>query len=216
MSDHASHTVLETIGADRAVALVRVREIPDPVALTSALAAGGIRAVEFAFTTPGVERHIAAARAGRGDGGDVLLGVGTVLTVAQADAAISAGADFLVTPGIAPDVADAAARHGIPVLMGAMTPSEVMRALELRAAAVKVFPAQTVGPAYFRHLSGPFPGVPLIGSGGLNPGNVRAFLEAGAFAVTAGSSVIDQAVVAARDWSAVTDRAREFCAAFDA
>jgi 2-dehydro-3-deoxyphosphogluconate aldolase/(4S)-4-hydroxy-2-oxoglutarate aldolase len=215
--------VLDTIGEDRTVALVRLDEIPDAVALTSALAAGGIRAIEFTFTTPNVEQHIQAVRAaidageqsgsGERPGRRSAVGAGTVLTAAKAKAAIDAGAQFLVTPGLSPIVAEVAVAAGIPILMGALTPSEVMQALELGAAAVKIFPAQTVGPTYFRHLHGPFPDVRLIGSGGLNEENSRSYLEAGAFAVTAGSSVITRADVSAQNWAGVTERARKFAAA---
>jgi 2-dehydro-3-deoxyphosphogluconate aldolase/(4S)-4-hydroxy-2-oxoglutarate aldolase len=196
---------IETIGEDRAVALVRAREIPDAAALASALAAGGIRAVEFTFTTPGVLDHIAAAVES-----PAVVGAGTVLTVANAREALAAGAQFLVTPGISVPVAELAADQGVPVLMGAFTPSEVMRALELGAAAVKVFPAETAGPTYFKHLRGPLPGVRLIGSGGITNQNARDYMAAGAYAVTAGSSVISADALAAADWETIEDAARLF------
>jgi 2-dehydro-3-deoxyphosphogluconate aldolase/(4S)-4-hydroxy-2-oxoglutarate aldolase len=216
----SSTRVLDVIRADRAVALVRLDDIPDAAALAEALVAGGIHAIEFAFTNALVPEQLAdvrSANASRGSGGDApIAGAGTVLTAAQAESAIAAGAQFLVTPGLAPDVARVAADARVPVLMGAMTPSEVMRAVDLGAAAVKVFPAQTVGSAYFRHLRGPFPDVPLIASGGLSAGNSLEFLEAGAIAVTAGSSVIASADVSAQDWASVTSRARGFVDAFSA
>ncbi|WP_308467643.1 bifunctional 4-hydroxy-2-oxoglutarate aldolase/2-dehydro-3-deoxy-phosphogluconate aldolase [Rathayibacter soli] len=193
------------IGEDRAVALVRAREIPDAAALCSALTAGGIRAVEFTFTTPNVLAYIAdAVRSG------AVVGAGTVLTIGQAHDALAAGASFLVTPGLSPAVARIGVEQGVPVLMGAFTPSEVMQALDLGAAAIKVFPAETAGPTYFKHLLGPLPGVRLIGSGGINEGNAAEFIAAGAYAVTAGSSVIDAAALAASDWAAIEASARRF------
>ncbi|MEN0129606.1 MAG: bifunctional 4-hydroxy-2-oxoglutarate aldolase/2-dehydro-3-deoxy-phosphogluconate aldolase [Brevundimonas sp.] len=200
-------TILETLGADRVVALVRAPEIPDAAELSAALARGGIRVMELTFTTPSVERHIAAVSEAGG-----IVGAGTVLTGAQAASAIEAGAQFLVTPGIVPAVAEVAADAGVELLMGALTPSEVLRALELGAAAVKIFPAQTVGPAYFRHLSGPLPGVPLVASGGIDSDNARVYLDSGAYAVTAGSGVVRATDLAASDWPAVERLAREFTA----
>lgn len=196
---------IETIGEDRAVALVRAREIPDAAALASALAAGGIRAVEFTFTTPGVLDHIAAAVES-----PAVVGAGTVLTVAHARDALAAGAQFLVTPGLSAAVAELGVAEGVPVLMGAFTPSEVMQALELGAAAVKVFPAETAGPTYFKHLLGPLPGVRLIGSGGITSVNAREYLDAGAYAVTAGSSVIAADALASADWETIEAAARRF------
>jgi 2-dehydro-3-deoxyphosphogluconate aldolase/(4S)-4-hydroxy-2-oxoglutarate aldolase len=200
---------IETIGEDRAVALVRAREIPDAAALASALAAGGIRAVEFTFTTPGVLDHIAAAVES-----PAVIGAGTVLTIAQARDALAAGAQFLVTPGLNPAVAELGVAQGVPVLMGAFTPSEVMQALELGASAVKVFPAETAGPTYFKHLRGPLPGVRLIGSGGITGENAREYLDAGAYAVTAGSSVIAADALAAADWETIEEAARRFVDSF--
>lgn len=199
---------IETIGADRVVALIRAREIPDAARLADTLAAAGIRSIELTFTTPEVERHIADAATVAG----VEIGAGTVLTAAQAESAVNAGAGFLVTPGLSPVVARVAAEAGVPVLMGAFTPSEVMQAVDLGAAAVKVFPAQTAGPAHFKHLLGPMPELRLIASGGIDAGNARAYLDAGAYAVTAGSSVVSAAALAAGEWASIDALARQFVA----
>jgi 2-dehydro-3-deoxyphosphogluconate aldolase/(4S)-4-hydroxy-2-oxoglutarate aldolase len=201
---------LDAIGEDRAVVVVRADDIPDTPALVRALIDGGIRGIEFTFTTPDVERHVRAAVAASPE---AEIGVGTVLTAAQAESAIDAGASFLVTPGILPDVGAVARDAGVPLAMGAFTPSEVLAALEHGATAVKIFPAETCGPRYFSHLRGPLPGIRLIASGGIDESNARAFLDAGAYAVTAGSSVVTPALIAARDWAGITRRARAFVAA---
>ena len=119
-----------------------------------------------------------------------MVGVGTVLTADQADDAIDAGAQFLVTPSVSEGVASVAAARDVPVIMGALSPTEVRAALDLGAAAVKIFPARAVGPDYLRDLHGPFPAIPLIPSGGVNAGNAAAYLRAGAVAVTAGTDVV--------------------------
>ncbi|MFD7511801.1 bifunctional 4-hydroxy-2-oxoglutarate aldolase/2-dehydro-3-deoxy-phosphogluconate aldolase [Streptomyces sp. NPDC059853] len=202
---------LAPLAADRVIAVVRAPRIPDAAALCAALREGGIRWVEFTYTTPGLAGHLrrASAAAGLGAG----LGAGTVLTAAQAEQAIEAGARYLVTPGVRPAVAGAAAAAGVPVVMGALTPTEVGQALDLGAAAVKIFPAHSLGPRHFRDLAGPFPGTSLVASGGVNAANAAAFLAAGALAVCAGSDVVPPAAVAAGDWRQITERAREFTAA---
>jgi 2-dehydro-3-deoxyphosphogluconate aldolase / (4S)-4-hydroxy-2-oxoglutarate aldolase len=202
--------LIETLTADRALAVVRAPRIDDPVALCRALADGGIRVVEFTFTTPGVEDVIAAAVAG---GTDAVVGAGTVTDARSATAAIEAGAQFLVTPGLSEDAAAVAREAGVPFLLGALSPSEIMRAVELGSAAVKVFPASLVGPRYLKDLRGPFPGIPFVPSGGLDAGNAGEWIAAGALAATAGSSVVSAASIAAAEWGAITDRAREFAAA---
>lgn len=109
-----------------------------------------------------------------------------------------------------PGVAEAAAAAGVPVVMGALTPTEVGMALDLGVDAVKIFPARAFGPRHFRDLAGPFPDVPLVASGGVNADNAAGFLAAGARAVCAGSEVVPPAVVAAGDWAEITRRARAF------
>jgi 2-dehydro-3-deoxyphosphogluconate aldolase/(4S)-4-hydroxy-2-oxoglutarate aldolase len=196
---------MPTILADRALAVVRAPEIPDPGALANALAQSGIRAVELTFTTPGVLDYLNAAASS-----DAVLGMGTVCTAEQAKAAIGAGAQFLVTPGIRSDVAKAGSDSGIPVIMGALTPTEVLAAMDLGAAAVKVFPASAFGPRYFKDLRGPFPEVALIPSGGVNAANAAEFLANGAVAVTAGTDVVSPQAVASGDWSDIASRAVAF------
>jgi 2-dehydro-3-deoxyphosphogluconate aldolase/(4S)-4-hydroxy-2-oxoglutarate aldolase len=198
-------SAMSTILADRALAVVRAPEIPDPVALAGALAQSGIRALEFTFTTPGVLDHLRAATAS-----EAVLGMGTVLTADQARAAVAAGAKFLVTPGIRAEVGAVGADSGIPVIMGALTPTEVLVALDLGAAAVKIFPAGALGPRYFKDLRGPLPDVALIPSGGVNAGNAADFLAHGAVAVSAGSDVIPPEAVVSGDWSDIASRAASF------
>jgi 2-dehydro-3-deoxyphosphogluconate aldolase/(4S)-4-hydroxy-2-oxoglutarate aldolase len=206
----AASVAMATILADRALAVVRAHEIPDPVALSNALAQSGIRAVELTFTTPGVLDYLTAAGSS-----DAVLGMGTVCTGDQAKAAIDAGAQFLVTPGIRSEVAKVGADSDVPVIMGALTPTEVLVALDLGAAAVKIFPASAFGPRYFKDLRGPFPDVALIPSGGVNAGNAAEFLAYGAVAVTAGTDVVSPQAVASGDWSDIASRAAAFVQALN-
>jgi 2-dehydro-3-deoxyphosphogluconate aldolase / (4S)-4-hydroxy-2-oxoglutarate aldolase len=202
----------------RVVAVVRALGIPDAADLCAALQAGGIGLVELTFTTPDLARHLRAASAYAASttpSGDaaVLVGVGTVTGVEQARVAIDAGAAFLVTPGLGPfvpEVVDLAHAAGVPVLLGALTPSEVLAATGYGADAVKVFPASLGGPRLLADLRGPFPDVPFVPSGGVSAENAQAFLDAGAVAVSAGSSVVSPDAVASGDWAAITASARDF------
>jgi 2-dehydro-3-deoxyphosphogluconate aldolase/(4S)-4-hydroxy-2-oxoglutarate aldolase len=207
--------VLDLLRADRVLTVVRAPEISDARDLCAALVAGGIHVVELTYTTPDLPRHLERAASTAAETGAV-VGAGTVQTADQATQAINAGAQFLVTPGQGPEagaIAQAAAAAGIPVVLGAFTPSEVMTALALGSAAVKIFPAHHLGPKYFKDLNGPFPGVPLIPSGGVNATNAGDFLAAGALAVSAGTDVVSPTDVAAANWDAITTKAKSFCAA---
>jgi 2-dehydro-3-deoxyphosphogluconate aldolase/(4S)-4-hydroxy-2-oxoglutarate aldolase len=207
--------VVEVLRSDRVLSVVRAQRIPDAADLCHALAAGGIRTVELTFTTPDVLRHVKSSSAAVASSG-VVLGVGTVMTADQASAAIDAGARFLVTPGLRTEVAAVAVAQGVPVFLGALTPTEVAAAVDLGSAAVKIFPAGAFGPKYLTDLSGPYPDVDFLPSGGINPDNARAYLDAGALAVCAGTGVVPPAQVADGDWPGITARAAQFVAALTA
>lgn len=203
--------LLAELSTRRALCIIRAPEIPDPEGLARTLVDAGIPIVEFALTTPDAPRLI--ERASGVDG--LILGAGTVMTAQDARDAISAGSKFLLTPGLRPEVAEEARRHGVPVVLGAMTPTEVATAVDLGATAVKVFPAARLGPAYFTDLHGPYPGVPLVATGGLNADNAAAYLAAGAIAVTAGSGVVGAALAAESRFAEIAERAKAFLAAID-
>lgn len=209
-----SDPVIETLRADRALVVVRASRLEDPVALCDALAAGGIRTVELTYTTPGLTDLLAEVSARADD--DIVIGAGTVLTADQARAALAGGARFLVTPGLPPEAAEIVAEGhaaGAAVVLGALTPTEVLTATTLGADAVKIFPARAVGPRYFSDLRGPFPEVALIPSGGVDEDNAAEFLRAGAIAVTAGTSVVQPADVDEARWEQITTNAARFRAA---
>jgi 2-dehydro-3-deoxyphosphogluconate aldolase / (4S)-4-hydroxy-2-oxoglutarate aldolase len=205
-------TALDVLRSDRVLSVVRAETIPDAADLCHAIAEGGIRTVELTFTTPGVLDHLRSCAESVSEAG-IMLGVGTVMTADQARAAIDAGARFLVTPGLRPEVAEVATANSVPVFLGALTPTEVAQAVDLGSAAVKIFPAGSVGPKYLSDLHGPYPDVELLPSGGINEGNARSYLDAGALAVCAGTGVVPPAHVAAGDWDEITGRARSFVAA---
>lgn len=118
-----------------------------------------------------------------------------------------------MSPGTRDDLAAAMVGTGATVLLGALTPSELMQARALGAHAVKIFPSSVGGPAYLRALRGPFPDVPLVPTGGVNAGNVAQWLDAGAVAVGAGGELCSAAAMRAGEFSEITRRAREFAEA---
>jgi 2-dehydro-3-deoxyphosphogluconate aldolase / (4S)-4-hydroxy-2-oxoglutarate aldolase len=196
-----------TMKADRAVAVIRAERIPDPVELAGTLAAAGIRCVEFTFTTPGALDAIASAA----DSGAV-VGAGTVLDERQAREAVAAGARFVVSPACVPELVGACREEGIPVFLGALTPTEIHAAWAAGATAVKLFPAGNGGPRYLEQLRGPFPDIAFVPSGGINEGNAREYLAAGAVAVYAGGSLAPAELVAAGDHDEIARRAHAFIA----
>ncbi|MGH7903033.1 MAG: bifunctional 4-hydroxy-2-oxoglutarate aldolase/2-dehydro-3-deoxy-phosphogluconate aldolase [Candidatus Dormibacteraceae bacterium] len=184
------------------------------VAFRACLAAieAGIGTVEVTTSVPScfdIVRGLLAST-----GGGVPIGVGTVWEPEAVRQAKEAGARFVVTPVILPEVADACREHGIVCVMGALTPTEIHQARLLGADIVKVFPvAPAGGPAYLRQLGGPMPGIPLWVSGGVEVEDVEAYLGLGVRAVGLTTAVFPPDALSRRDWGAVRQRARRALAA---
>jgi 2-dehydro-3-deoxyphosphogluconate aldolase / (4S)-4-hydroxy-2-oxoglutarate aldolase len=196
----------ELLTRERLVGIVRG---PDPDRLLDslrALAAGGLRLVEVSLTS--TEAIDVITRAGAELGDRLVLGAGTVLDADQADAAVEAGARYAVTPAYGPGV-DSCLERGVPVLVGALTPTEVYAAHARGATAIKLFPASLGGPAYVRALREPFPQIPLVPVGGIHEAAVPNYLKAGAVAVGVGSPLLGDAPTGG-DLSALRVRAVRF------
>jgi 2-dehydro-3-deoxyphosphogluconate aldolase/(4S)-4-hydroxy-2-oxoglutarate aldolase len=182
--------LLDAFDTTPIVAIVRARSPIDLDAILARLADGGVTVAEVTVPTPGALAAIAKARAE----GRLVVGAGTVLSIADADAAVGAGAQFLVTPNVDAAVIARAGELGVPILPGAFTPTEIALAAALGAAAVKVFPAARLGPSYLYDLSGPLPGISLVPTGGIGLGDVAGYLEAGALALGLGDPLLGDAV----------------------
>ncbi|MCX5126780.1 bifunctional 4-hydroxy-2-oxoglutarate aldolase/2-dehydro-3-deoxy-phosphogluconate aldolase [Streptomyces sp. NBC_00347] len=174
----------------RTLAIVRGTDRDAALRTVLTLAEEGITAAEVSLTTPGALWVIEQAR--RELGPTATLGAGTVLTGEDAARAADAGASFLVTPGLGNDLRHSPA-PAIPMLVGALTPSEVIAATENGALAVKLFPASLGGPAYLKALRAPFPSVPFLPVGGIDAACALDYLSAGAVAVGVGSPLVGDA-----------------------
>jgi 2-dehydro-3-deoxyphosphogluconate aldolase / (4S)-4-hydroxy-2-oxoglutarate aldolase len=199
--------VVDTVTADGVVAIVRLDDLSEAAPMTRAMAEGGIRAVEFTFTNRTAPRAIEAAREALD--GTALVGAGTVLDAETARTAILAGAQFVVTPVVSLPVIECCRRYSIPTVIGAFTATEILTAWEAGADFVKVFPASAGGPRYLKDVRGPLPQVRLIPTGGVGLENAAEFIRAGASAIAVGSNLVDPKLVAARDWTALSQRARD-------
>jgi 2-dehydro-3-deoxyphosphogluconate aldolase / (4S)-4-hydroxy-2-oxoglutarate aldolase len=204
--------VLEIIRVHRIIAIVRLNDLSAAVDLSRALLAGGIRVLELTLSNPAAIRALAEVKAAlpEFDRGEAVIGLGTVLNAVQARAAIEAGARFIVSPATNFATIETCRQMQVAVMPGALTPTEILAAWEAGASAVKVFPARLVGPSYLKDVREPLPFLRLIPTGGIDRSNIKAYLENGAFAVGVGGNLVDKQLIAARDWTALTDRAREF------
>jgi len=195
------------------IAVLRARSADQVPLIAQALVAGGVTGIEVTTSTPDFARAIRETR--RALGNAAFVGAGTLLTEAQAGAAIDAGAEFLVSPVLRPCLIPVALAAETPILLGAYTPTECQAAHEMGADFVKLFPADTLGPAYVRSLRAPLPHLRIVPTGGVTLDNIADFLRAGCAAVGVGSSLLKSEWIDAGNWTAITGLATRFRAALD-
>jgi len=192
------------------VPVVTVSRPEQGVSIAEALLAGGLTCVEITFRSDAAPAAIESIRAHLPG---LLVGAGTVLTTAQADAAIAAGASFVVAPGLNPAVVDHVLGRGIPMLPGVCTPSEIEQALARGLRLVKLFPAAAMGGVGFlRALAGPYPMVRYFPTGGITPANVAEYLAVPFVAAVGGTWLATPDVVAAGEWETIRGLAADAAA----
>jgi 2-dehydro-3-deoxyphosphogluconate aldolase/(4S)-4-hydroxy-2-oxoglutarate aldolase len=190
------------------IAVVRAQAAEQVLPLSEALIAGGVIAIEITMTTPNAISAIGDARQKIGE--RALIGVGTVLDAETCRAAISAGAQFVVTPICRPEFVPIAHAADRPIMLGAYTPTEAQLAYEAGADFIKIFPADNLGPGYIKALRAPLPHLRIVPTGGVDVGNVADFLKAGCVAVGVGSSLVSAKILQEANWAELTRRAAEF------
>ena len=204
--------VLPALLAAGLIPVVRAESSDRAVRITEALVEGGVGSIEITMTVPGafeVIRDVSERFRDR-----VLVGAGTVTTVAQLEGALDAGARFVVSPAVVPDVIRVARARDVVMMPGAFTPTEVLRAWQLGGDVIKIFPASHVGGAsYLRALKGPFPDIPFCPTGGVSLETIADFVQAGAVAVGVGGELVSKKAIDAGDYATLTALARQFVAA---
>lgn len=205
---NSREAIIERLLDPGVIAVVRARRASQVPALAEALVAGGVIAVEITLTTPDALAAIRATADALGDRG--LVGVGTVLDVVTARAAIAAGAEYVVSPICCPELVAVAHAAGKPVMIGAYTPTEAQLAHEAGADFVKLFPADGLGAGYVKALRAPLPHLRLVPTGGVDLNTIPALVKAGCVAVGAGSSLVSAKILETEDWPQLTRLAAQF------
>ena len=192
--------ILSLLRPVRLVPIVTAESAAEAHAVAGALVAGGLPVAEITFRTPAAADAVAAV-ASRGD---TLVGAGTIVRPEQVDAAVDAGARFIVSPGTSRAVIERCHERGVPVLPGAVTATEVQTALELGVTTVKFFPAEASGgAAALRALTAPFGEVTFVPTGGISPANLAGYLDIPAVAAVGGSWMLPATAVRTGDWDEV-------------
>jgi len=181
--------------------------------MVEALIAGGVKGIEITYSTPNAAEVV--RQLDKQFSNQIVLGMGTLTEPTQVDEAIGAGARFLVSPICDPLLGKTMIASGVPVMIGALTPTEVFQAYKLGSDVVKIFPGSLGGPSYLKALKGPFPNIPMMPTGGVSATNVGEWLAAGAFAVGAGSELCPPKLAKEGRFDEISMKAREFIKALD-
>ncbi len=184
--------VLEQLSELRVIPVIRTKETENAVTAVQWLKEAGFRTFEITLTTPDAINIIVQLTAKK----DALIGAGTVTSVNQAKKCIEAGAQYIVSPCVVPDLPAICHQYDIPCILGACTPTELHLAMEAEADAIKIFPLSLMGGStYIKTLSSIFPGVPLIPTGGIKPNEVQEYLQSGALCVGLGGVLVKETLI---------------------
>jgi 2-dehydro-3-deoxyphosphogluconate aldolase / (4S)-4-hydroxy-2-oxoglutarate aldolase len=188
----------------------RTSDVRNLIPATKAFYDAGIACIEYTMTMPNCMHLIRDAAAALPK--DLYLGVGTVLDGKTVDLAVEAGASFIASPGLCPEMVNACNRHGVVSVVGVMTPTEIMEAIHLGADVIKVFPAGAVSPEFFADVLGPFPGLHLMAAAKSAMQRLDEFIQAGAEIITFLGNGLDAAAYASGDFATITRTAQKWVA----
>jgi len=200
--------VLEKIKQLGLLAVIRGPSVDLTVQMVGALIKGGVLGIEITYSTPNAEEVVKTLAEQYGD--QIVLGMGTLTKPEQAESAIQAGANFLVSPISEPVLIKTMVDTGLLNMAGALTPTEVYQVYSLGTDVVKIFPGSLGGPAYIKALKGPFPYIPMMPTGGVSANNVADWFKAGVVAVGAGSELCPPELAKAGKFAEITQKAAEF------
>lgn len=199
--------MIDILQREKLVAILRHVPYKASIPVIEALINGNIRMVEVTLNSDSALHVIEEAK--ETFGSQAYVGAGTVLTLDMAKEAVSAGAEYLVSPNVDEAVIDYAVSQKVDIWPGAFTATEIVKAYEAGASAVKVFPAGSMGPGYIKDLKGPLNHIPMMVTGGINEKNVKAFLQAGACSAGFGGNLVNSELIKKGDYESITSRAKQ-------
>jgi 2-dehydro-3-deoxyphosphogluconate aldolase / (4S)-4-hydroxy-2-oxoglutarate aldolase len=200
--------VIEQMCASGVLPVFRTQDITHLIPVTKALYDSGMPCVEYTMTMP---RALEMIKKGTDElPKDLYLGAGTIVDGETVDKAVQAGASFIASPGISEPMIAACVRNGVVSVVGAVTPTEIMRALDLGADIIKVFCAGSVGPVFFENMPGPFPGIRMMAAGGMTLNNLKDYIKAGAEVVTMVPNLAEPEAYAVGDCEPIARTAKKW------
>ncbi|WP_026675628.1 bifunctional 4-hydroxy-2-oxoglutarate aldolase/2-dehydro-3-deoxy-phosphogluconate aldolase [Alkalihalobacterium bogoriense] len=199
---------LERLKNEKIVAIIRGIAYEDGIPTAEALLEGGVTLLEITLNNDGALKLISECR--EKFAGKLCIGAGTVLNLDMAKEAVAAGAEYIVSPNLDENVIDYGLSAGVDVWPGTLTPTEIVRAYEAGASAVKVFPVGALGVNYVKDIRGPLGHIPMMVTGGVNVDNINDFIQAGAVAVGLGGNLVNKQLIKEKKYDEITNLAKQF------
>jgi 2-dehydro-3-deoxyphosphogluconate aldolase / (4S)-4-hydroxy-2-oxoglutarate aldolase len=198
--------ILSTILDNGIFAVIRLNDSKKLFKVIEAINFGGVKNIEITMTVPNAPEMIKQIMGSVEN--DVIIGAGTVLSADDAKIVISSGARFVVSPILDVDIITVCKDNDIPVAPGCYTPTEILKGWNAGANIIKVFPATSLGPKYFKDIHAPLPFVRMMPTGGVSIDNVGEWVNAGACAVAIGSDLLDKKIIADEKYEVLTEKAK--------
>ncbi len=208
----AKQEVLNKISEYGVVAVIRLKDSKKLTIVIEAIRLGGVKCIEITMTVPGAVEIIQTLVSTMPK--DLLIGAGTVTDAKTAEDVVRAGAKFVVSPVLNLEIIDICKKKDVPCMPGCYTPTEIFTAWNAGADVIKIFPATTLGPKYFKDIAGPFPYIKMMPTGGVTIDNVGDWIKAGAVAVGIGSDLLDKKAIEEERYEVLTERAAKMYANF--
>lgn len=199
--------MLQQLKENPLVPVLRKIAFEDSISIIDSLVEGGVRFIEITLDT---DRALEIIRQAAERVDEVWVGAGTVLSIDDCKHAIEGGAQFIVSPVLDEGVVNYAVEQGIPVIPGVHTPTEMMKAHQMGATAVKLFPAASLGPGFVKDVRGPLGHIPIMVTGGIDLETARSYIEAGALAIGAGSALLKKDLIDGRKWVGLAKEAKSW------
>lgn len=202
--------VLNAIASQKVIAVVRLTDPNDVIPVVEAIVNGGITIIEISWAMEGAAdsiKKLSAHYDSTQDKSQVVIGAGSMLSALDAKRAVKAGAHFIISPLFKKDIIEEVQKRDTLMISGALTPTEMYRAIEAGSDVINVFPADMVSPSYFKSMLEDMPQMRLITSGGITADNAKTWLEAGAFAISIGDAIVDKKAIAGRRFDILTQNA---------
>lgn len=206
----SKNNLLAVLDETHIISVIRIKSNESLIPVMNALYLGGVKIIEITATTPNFYKQIKSLKKNFERYDDCFIGAGTILTKDELNLAIDSGSDFIVSPVFDEEIVKTCIAKDIPVIPGAMTPTEIFTAWKAGASIVKTFPGKVCNPDFYKDILGPFPNIKIMPTGNVNETTAPQYINSGAIAVGIGKALVNPSSIDEHNWKDITEKALAF------